>query len=85
MFGKLLSEDGSVSAMRMAVLGCLALYFPAFVGIWVRVSWTTSTMAPIPDSVIWLLGTLLSAKIGQKVFEIVGQIFGPQPSGEPPQ
>ncbi len=80
MFAKLLSEDGSVSAMRVAVLGCLVLFFPVFVVIWAAVCWKTSAMAPIPDSIIWLLGTLLSAKIGQKVFEVVGQIFKPPPA-----
>jgi len=79
MFAKLLSEDGSVSAMRVAVLGCLALYFPAFVAVWVGVCWKTAAMAPIPDSIIWLLGTLLGAKIGQKLLEVGGQILKPPP------
>jgi len=79
MFAKLLSEDGSVSAMRVAVLGCLALYFPGFVVVWLRVSWATSQLAPIPESVIWLLATLLGAKIGQKLLEVGGQIMKPPP------
>lgn len=79
LLAQVLSEegtaDGTASAMRLAVLGCLVLFFPAFTLMWIRVSWSAGAMADIPESVIWLLGTLLGAKIGQKFLEIGGQVL----------
>jgi len=64
-----ISEEGSTSAMRLAVLGCLLLFFPAFTVVWLKVSWATTTLAAVPDGVIWVLATLFGAKAGQKLIE----------------
>lgn len=69
------TADGTASAMRLAVLACLVIFFPGFTAMWIKVSWATSTLAPIPESVIWLLATLLGAKTGQKIIEVAGQVL----------
>lgn len=78
-----LREDSPVSTMRLSVMLFNVLYIPSFVFIWVYSSLQIKELADVPDSVIWILGTVLGAKTAQKIVEVTGKVFGAK--DEPPK
>jgi hypothetical protein len=69
--GDFLKDTSPFSTMRLSMILILVLFVPGFVWVWISISMKTGILATIPDSVCWLLGILLGAKIAQKVVEIV--------------
>ena len=77
-----LSDDSPWSTMRVAMFLTIGLFVPAFVYIWTKTSLEEGVLQVIPESVMWLLGTILTAKVAQKAVEIAGKVFG-QGNSEP--
>lgn len=71
-----LREDSPYSTMRVATLGVIALYTPAFIYQWTMISAKLQALQEIPDSWQWLLGILLGAKFLQKGVELLPKILG---------
>lgn len=71
-----LKDSSPYSTMRVSVFLFNVLFIPSFVFIWVWASLQIKALAIVPDSVIWILGTVLGAKTAQKVVEVTGKIFG---------
>ena len=72
-----LKEDSKLSSSRVAFFGILALFIPTFVTLWAIVSIESDpiALADIPDSIQWLLGILLGAKIAHKIVEVAGDVL----------
>jgi hypothetical protein len=74
-----LRDDSPWSTMRVATFLTIALFVPTFVAAWGYLSFKIGQLQVIPDSVMWLLGVLLGAKVAQKAVEAVQGIFTPPP------
>lgn len=69
-----LSEDSKTSSVRVVMLAAFALFFPAFVTVWTKISWFENSLQDVPAGVLWLIGILLAGKVSQKFIEKKGGI-----------
>jgi hypothetical protein len=70
-----LKDDSPYSTMRTAVMLTIGLFIPAFVYQWTDISAKAQRLQDIPESVMWLLGVLLSGKVIQKGIEVAQNII----------
>ncbi len=61
----MLSEDGTVSAMRF----CMVLWFTALIFAWLIVCLAQPGLPEIPGSLLTFSGLMLGGKVAQKVTE----------------
>lgn len=61
-------NDGSMSASRLILI----MYATVIIGAWSYISIKSTTLTPVPESVITMLGLAIGGKIIQKPFESKG-------------
>ena len=74
-FFDFLRDDSPYSTMRVATFLIIALFIPCFVTQWTWLSAVKGVLQDIPESVQWLLGILLGAKIIQKGVEFLPKVI----------